>query len=229
MVASVLYNEMLGSVPDFNRGAVVAMSMLVPSVVSISLLHYLERYNIRYSRISNTEIRRGRFRDVSCGAASCAILASVLSVFAVIFVVPMVQEWPYQMDFTFSHVWDVFRDSSLVAVYKNSILVAALTALTGSLIVYGAALATARSSLDQRLKDIMESIALVTNAIPGMVLGVAYLFLFSGTSLQNTLLLMVLCNIVHYFSTPYLMMKNALSKMNAGWETTAMLMGGQLA
>ncbi|MFR6185479.1 MAG: ABC transporter permease subunit [Lawsonibacter sp.] len=24
---------------------------------------------------------------------------------------------------------------------------------------------------------------------------------------------------------PYLMMKNALSKMNAGWETTAMLMG----
>ena len=53
----------------------------------------------------------------------------------------------------------------------------------------------------------------------------AYLFLFSGTSLQNTLLLMVLCNIVHYFSTPYLMMKNALSKMNAGWETTAMLMG----
>ena len=65
----------------------------------------------------------------------------------------------------------------------------------------------------------------MTNAIPGMVLGVAYLFLFSGSGLQNTLLLMILCNIVHYFSTPYLMMKNSLSKMNAGWETTAMLMG----
>ena len=65
----------------------------------------------------------------------------------------------------------------------------------------------------------------MTNAIPGMVLGVAYLFLFSGTGLQNTLLLMILCNVVHYFSTPYLMMKNSLSKMNAGWETTAMLMG----
>lgn len=58
-----------------------------------------------------------------------------------------------------------------------------------------------------------------------MVLGVAYMFLFPGTPLQNTLTLMVLCNIVHYFSTPYLMMKNSLSKMNAGWETTAMLMG----
>ena len=74
-------------------------------------------------------------------------------------------------------------------------------------------------------KQGIESIALITNAIPGMVLGVAYLFLFSGTGLQNTMLLMILCNIVHYFSTPYLMLKNSLSKMNAGWETTAMLMG----
>ena len=52
VVATVLYNEMLGSVPNFNRGAVVAMMMLIPSVISIALLHYLERYNIRYTKIS---------------------------------------------------------------------------------------------------------------------------------------------------------------------------------
>ena len=102
---------------------------------------------------------------------------------------------------------------------------ALLTAFLGTLAAYGAALITARSTLPPRYKRVIESIALVTNAIPGMVLGVAYLFLFSGSGLQNTLLLMILCNIVHYFSTPYLMMKNSLSKMNAGWETTAMLMG----
>ena len=59
----------------------------------------------------------------------------------------------------------------------------------------------------------------MTNTIPGMVLGLAFLFTFTGTPLQNTFPLMILCNIVHYFSTPYLMMKNSLSKMNAGWET----------
>ncbi len=36
VVATVLYNEMLGSIPNFNRGAVVAMMMLIPSVVSIA-------------------------------------------------------------------------------------------------------------------------------------------------------------------------------------------------
>lgn len=81
------------------------------------------------------------------------------------------------------------------------------------------------ATLPRACKQTMDSVALVTNTIPGMVLGLAFLFCFRGTSLQNTFVLMILCNIVHYFSTPYLMMKNALSKMNAGWETTALLMG----
>lgn len=52
VVASVLYEEMLGSVPDFNRGAVVAMVMLIPSVASIAVLSFLEKYNVRYNKIS---------------------------------------------------------------------------------------------------------------------------------------------------------------------------------
>ena len=58
-----------------------------------------------------------------------------------------------------------------------------------------------------------------------MVLGLAFLFVFTGTSLQNTFIIIIACNIIHFYSTPYLMMKNSLSKMNASWETTAMLMG----
>lgn len=48
---------------------------------------------------------------------------------------------------------------------------------------------------------------------------------FSGTALQNTFTILIICNTIHYFSTPYLMVKNSLLKMNASWETTAMLMG----
>ena len=75
----------------------------------------------------------------------------------------------------------------------------------------------------------IESIALVTNTIPGMVIGIAFLFAFSGTPLQNTFFLIVICNVVHFFSTPYLMMKSTLTKMNASWETTALLMGDTLS
>ena len=222
VIATLLYNQMLGGIPDFNRGAVVAVIMLIPSVGSICLLQILERFNIRYNRISPAELRRNPARDAGWGAVTSVLM---LSLFAVIFVVPMVEDWPYKTGFSLEHVQTVFADSELLTVYRSSLFLALATALLGTLAAYGGALITARSTLARGYKRTVESIALVTNAIPGMVLGVAYLFLFSGTGLQNTLLLMILCNVVHYFSTPYLMMKNSLSKMNAGWETTAMLMG----
>ena len=225
VVATVLYNEMLGSIPNFNTGSTVAMFMLVPSVVTIALLHYLEKYNIRYNKISSIEIRKNTARDIILGAASGIILIAVISVFAVIFVVPLVYEWPYRIEFTLEHVKSVLTDRSLIGVYKNSIIVAVLTAFFGSLTTYGAALTTARSGISIKAKRLVENISLVTNTIPGMVIGIAYMLIFSGTPLQNTLAIIIICNIVHYFSTPYLMIKNSLSKMNASWETTAMLMG----
>lgn len=225
VIATTLYNEMLGGIPDFSRGAVVSIVMLLPSIVSIFLMRYLERYNIRYNLISDADLRRNTVRDAVWGASSTIFSIMILAVFAVIFVVPMVQNWPYQTEFTLQHFRDVFLDSGLRTVYEHSIMMAFFTAFFGTLVAYGAALITARSTLPKGCKRIIDSIALVTNTIPGMVLGLAFLFSFSGTSLQNTFVLMILCNIVHYFSTPYLMMKNSLSKMNAGWETTAMLMG----
>ena len=225
VIATVLYNEMLGGVPDFNRGAVISVVMLLPSIVSILLLRFLERYNIRYDRISDADLRRNPGRDTAWGLSGTVLAILILCMFVVIFVVPLVERWPYQTGFTLEHFQEVFSDNELQTVYLNSLGMALATALFGTLAAYGAALITARSKLPGWCKQVIDAIALVTNTIPGMVLGLAFLFVFSGTSLQNTFPLMVLCNIVHYFSTPYLMMKNSLSKMNAGWETTAMLMG----
>ena len=225
VIATVLYNEMLGGVPDFNRGAVISVVMLLPSIVSILLLRFLERYNIRYDRISDADLRRNPGRDTAWGLSGTVLAILILCMFVVIFVVPLVERWPYQTGFTLEHFQEVFSDNELQTVYLNSLGMALATALFGTLAAYGAALITARSKLPGWCKQVIDAIALVTNTIPGMVLGLAFLFAFSGTSLQNTFPLMILCNIVHYFSTPYLMMKNSLSKMNAGWETTAMLMG----
>ena len=225
VVASVLYAEMLGSIPNFGNGAVVALIMIIPSVVSITVLHILEKYNVRYNKISPIELKKGVKRDAVFAVLSGAVLVCALSMFIVMFVTPFIEEWPYRMNFTLEHVQAVFEDRQLYGVYVNSVMVALITALAGTLIAYGGALVTARSTVSGKLKKVIDSIALVTNTIPGMVIGLAYLFVFTGTPLQNTFPIIIICNIVHYFSTPYLMMKNSLSKMNASWETTAMLMG----
>ena len=225
VVASVLYNQMLGSIPNFANGAVVAMIMLLPSVLSIALLHYLERYNIRYNKISTIEFKKNALRDVFWSLIGLMINVFVLAIFMVIFIVPFIQMWPYDMSLTLNHVEAVLMEPALIGVIENSLIVAILTAITGTLVVYGAALAVARSSIHPKLKKVIETIALVTNTVPGMVIGIAYLLIFSGSPIQNSFVIIIVCNIVHFFSSPYLMMKNSLMKMNAGYETTARLMG----
>lgn len=225
VVASILYTQMLGSIPDFGNGAVVALIMLIPSFVSITVLHILEKYNVRYNQLSNIEQKKNVWRDLFFGVISAVIMVGILSFFAVIFVIPFVKDWPYRVQPTMEHVLTVFADKALFGVYLNSIKVAALTAMLGSLLAYGAALVTARSQMNRKVKSFIENIALITNTIPGMVIGIAYLLSFSGSFLQNSFTLLIICNAIHFFSTPYLMMKDTLSKMNASWETTAMLMG----
>lgn len=225
VVASILYNKMLGSIPNFAGGAVVAMTMLIPSVISIALLHYLERYNIRYNKISIIEFKKNQLRDICWGSFSIFIGIIILAIFAVIIIVPFVGEWPYRISFTLNNIINVFKDPALLGVVKNSLLVAIFTAFLGTIMVYGATLVTARSTLNQKLKKIIDSVALATNTIPGMVLGIAYLLMFSGTAIQNTYIIIIICNVVHFFSSPYLMMKNSLTKMNGSFETTAKLMG----
>lgn len=71
----------------------------------------------------------------------------------------------------------------------------------------------------------MDLISMVTNTVPGMVLGLSYLLLFNNSDFNGTFTIIILCTIVHYFTTPYLMAKNSLAKMNPSWETTGELLG----
>ncbi len=225
VVASVLYMQMLGSVPNFHNGAVVAMVMLLPSVVSIVIIAYLGRFNVRYNKITPMEIEKNRMRDGVCASVTVLIIAAILAVFAVIFIVPVVRGWPYDMHITLDNIKRVLNDEALVMVYKNSLYVALLTAVSGTIMAYGSAVVTARSTISGNAKKVIESIASVTNTIPGMVLGIAFMLSFTGTPLQNTFVIIILCNLIHFFATPYMMMKDSLSKMNLSWERTARLMG----
>ena len=225
VVAELLYNTMLGSLPDFHQGSVIALFMLLPSILSILLLNYLQRFNVRYNKISKIDLQKNIAHDIFWTVISVIILLCVLSVFLVVFIAPFVAEWPYNMSFSMKTVQSVFADKSLVRVFVNSLSTALLTAILGTLFVYVAALASARSKLHPLFSRIIASMAQVSNALPGMVLGIAFLLAFRKTPLHNTMAILIFCNMVHFFATPFLMMKSALDKMNDSWENTALLLG----
>ena len=223
VVATQLYQVMLGSIPNFNNGAVIAVFMLIPAVFGVLLLTYLEKFNFHYDKLTDTELIQNKYRDMFLGIISSIILIAMVAVFVVMFVAPLVNSYPYDLTFTFKHFIDVFQSSDLVDVYKNSLLVATLTAIFGTLIAYCAAIINVRTPI--KGKATIDIISMITNTVPGMVLGLSYLLLFNNSSLKGTFTIIVLCTIVHYFTTPYLMAKNSLAKMNPSWETTGELLG----
>lgn len=225
VIATQLYTTMMGAIPNFGEGAVIAMAMLVPSVASVVMLRWVDRFNFRYNKISKAEVSVNPVRDALYLVYYGLISLALLSVFVVMFVVPFVKQWPYQPYFTLDVITRIISDSSIWQVYEHSIGVALVSAAVGTIFCYAAALVKARSQLPAWCQTTMDSFAMITNTVPGMVLGIGFLFAMSGTPLANTFTILVLANLVHFFTTPYMMATSALSKMNAGWETTGALMG----
>lgn len=225
VIAIRLYNEMLGALPNFASGAAIAVLMLVPAILSIILMGYLERFNFRYNKISQVEIKQNLWRDGLFGTGGILFCVGIAGLFLIMFLAPFFKNWPYDTGFTLQKITALLQTRNLVNTYCHSLMVAAATAVLGTAVAFGAALVTARSRMSKKAGKVIDSLALVTNSVPGMVLGIAFLFAFSGTSLQNTFLILIVCNVVHFFTTPYFMGKSCLEKMNAGWESTAALMG----
>ena len=225
VIATELYSTMMGAIPNFGEGAVIAISMLVPSAAAVILLKRADRLNFRYNRISTEPPMKNRVRDAGFLVFFAAIALLMLSVFLVIFIVPFVESWPYQPWPTMRHVKEIFTDGSILPLYLRSVGVALASAAIGTAVAFAAAMIRARSNMPGWCRTAMDGFAMLTSTLPGMVLGVGFLFAFSGTFLQNTIWILILANLVHFLSTPYIMATTALSKMNASWETTGILMG----
>ena len=225
VVAIQLYNVMMGAVPDFHAGSAIAVIMLIPSIVAVWLLRMSERFNFRYNKISTFELQKDKVRDISFTIFYAVVIFCILAIFAIMFIVPFIKSWPYQIVFTTETLQRILSDRSIKSVYINSVMVAAASAVIATVLAYMAALVNARSKLPGWCRMFMDAFAMVTNTVPGMVLGVAFLFAFSGTPIQNTFFIIIMLNAVREFTTPYLMIQASLSKINLSWETTGALMG----
>ncbi|MBD7937679.1 ABC transporter permease subunit [Cytobacillus sp. Sa5YUA1] len=223
VVSTQLYQVMLGSIPNFSHGAVIAILMLIPALFGVFLLQYLERFNFHYDKITEIEMVEHKGRDISFALFASIVLIGMLSVFLVMFIAPFLTSFPYNLTFTWNHLINVFQSNDLIGVYKNSLIVALFTTIFGILIAYSSAIINARTKI--KGKGAFDIVSMITNTLPGMVLGLSYLLLFNNSSLKGTFIIIIVCNIVHYYTTPYLMAKNSLSKMNPSWETTGGLLG----
>ena len=225
VIATSLYNQMLGTIPNFNNGAVISLMMLLPSIISMAILHYLDKQSIEYDNFSDFRAKENKVRDLCFAILAILVVAFILMIFIPIFIVPFTESWPYNLSWTSKHLVSAFRDSTITKAFTNSVFISLLVAVIGTALAYLAAILTTRSKQPAFIKKAIDLMATISNTIPGMVLGLAFLLVINGTPLKSTFTIIIIANIIHYFSTPYLTLKSSLDKLSKSWETTAALMG----
>lgn len=224
LISKSLYDQMMGTIPDFSKGAVIAIMMMLPSILCVIVINIFKDKESNDNMSEFVYIRENKIRDFIISLISIITSLTILSILVVVIIIPFFKDYPYDLGFTLDNIKHAVTDNELFGSYRNSILVALIASCFGTIISYLAALFTARRNNINKHSNLINIIASVVNTIPGMVLGIAYLLAFSGTSLQNTLTIIIICNMIHYFSTPYLMFCDSLGKLNQNWEVTSRLL-----
>ena len=220
-----LYDQFMSSF-QYGRGSVAGFVLLIPAVISFvfDLIFRDQSVSEKQRKLIEAE------KAFNCWTAAVLILLCLLLILPQLAFISLsfTKAFPNDLHFTTAHVANIFSNThgvGLSAYIVNSLQLAALTALTGTCFAYLLGYLSVRKP--GRMAKAVDLLALSTIAVPGLVLGIGYIFLFKGTNgrFYGTLLILITVNVFHFLGSPYLLAKNCLSKINSDYEVIGETLG----
>lgn len=227
VLATDIYRQVIG-MQNFSLGAVASVTLLLPALLSFALEHRVrskmqEQSNSKAVPYSPTPHRlRDLLALLWCGLWALLFLALVgMAIYG-----SLVQFWPYNLTLTLEHY--AFDSNSVYGwqPFINTLKLGALTAITGTLLIMVLAWAQEKGRHFAPLRQLMHLLAMLSLAVPGMVLGLGYIFFFNRADsllggLYGTLPLMVLSCIIHYYTVGHMTALTSLKQLPKELELVA--------
>jgi len=227
VLATDVFKLVIGQ-QDFQRGAVVALLLLTPAALTFAVDHFVQRKQTSTLSARAVVLRpkpSARF-DAAMTLYSLIIAGLMLAMFAMAVFASFATLWPYNLKPSLAHYISGLVDAELGSAMINSIELAACTAVFGTMAVFvGAYLLEKTRGLD-RVRPLVRLLAMLPMAVPGLVLGLGYIFFFNAPSnplgfLYQTMALLVLCTVVHFYTTGHLTMVTALKAIDPEFESVS--------
>ena len=220
-----LYDQFMSSF-QYGRGSIAGFVLLIPSIISFvfDLVFRDQSVSEKQKKLIKAE------KGFNTGAVIViAVLCFILFLPQLAFIsLSLTKAFPNDLSFTLEHIVNIFSNThgvGLMAYIWNSLSLATLTALIGMTFAYLLGYLSVRKS--GKLAKAVDLLSLSTIAIPGLVLGIGFIFLFKGTNgtFYGTILILIVVNIFHFLGSPYLLAKNCLSKINSDYEVIGETLG----
>lgn len=226
VLATDIYKQVAGQF-NMNMGAVVGTLLLIPAVVSfiVGRVAGTKNSSTINAKATKLNIKKSIKRDVFFFVFCTVITLCLLFLIASLFMGAMTKYYPYDMTLTLKNF--TFNVSTGgFGTFTNSMKMSLFTALFGTVFVFVYAYLMEKSKGSKNFKRIGKFMASIPIALPGMVIGLSFIFFFNQKSnplnfIYGTIIILVLSNILHYFSVPYITATGALKKLDKEFENVA--------
>jgi len=227
VLATDVFKLVIGQ-QDFSKGAVVAILLLVPAVLTFGVDHYVSRRQTAMltARAVPYAPRPSRGYDRVMTLYCMAIAALMLAMLSMAVFASFASFWPYNLSPSLRHYAMGLLDAEVGEAFFNSLKMAAGTALLGTLLVFCGAYLLEKTKGMDGLRSLVRLLAVLPMAVPGLVLGLGYIFFFNDPAnplggLYHTLTLLTLCTIVHFYTTGHLTAVTALKSLDSEFEAVS--------
>ena len=228
VLALEAYKAVVGQ-QQFGRGALIGMVLLVPALLSFGVDAWLRRRQgeAMSGRAQVFEPAVSRQRDAWFLAVVLLVCAILLLVVGMAVYSSLVKFWPYNLSLSLKHYqFDETAGGGWLA-YRNSLTMALGTALIGSVAIFTGAYLMEKTSGQRSLNLALRLLSFVPMAVPGLVLGLGYVFFFNlpGNPLHvfyGTMALLVVCTVAHYLTTAQMTATTALRQLDGEFEAAAL-------
>jgi iron(III) transport system permease protein len=159
--------------------------------------------------------------------AYCAVVGGlILGVLITAAWASLITFWPYNLTLTLDNYKFGNFDSAGWSSYWNSIEMAAWTAVVGTMIVFCGAYLIEKSKGFIVGRALVQLLAMIPLAVPGLVLGLAYIFFFNHPRnplgfLYGTMAILVLNTVAHFYTVSHLTAATALKQLDAEFEAVS--------
>ena len=242
VLATDVYIKVVGQ-NNMSMGAVVSIILLIPSVAAFFIDQKIQKKQgvVLNAKSIPYTAKENKARDIFFYIYTILICLFIISIFVTIFVSAFSKLWPYDLSFSLNNFKFYDYNGGIEIFFKNSFILAVLSGIFGTFMTFMSAYLIEKKE-KKTLKDkVIYFLSLVPLALPGMVIGISYIFFFNKSyftipflnisimnpfnSLYKTIWIMVLANVIHFYSISFLTANTALKKLDKEFERVSLSMG----
>ncbi len=190
VLATDVYKQVIGQ-QNFQMGAVVSVILLVPAIFAFIVDRAVRRRQVALlsARAVPYQPAPQRLFDLLMLGYCVVTGLAILSIVAISQFAAVVKFFPYNLTLTTAHYDFDQKGGGGWASYYNSIRLAFLTGVIGTVVVFAGAYLVEKARGFALGRGIFHFLAMLPMAVPGLVLGLAYIFFFNapGESAQRAL------------------------------------------